>query len=159
MKPGEGGKELKVEASPANGSTVEELSRIELVFPDYSEVAIGSGYPTLSKDGGEPSRLNDAEYDWDVWNKLILNITPAVTEAGNYLISFPEGYVLDPAGNGLPGFTLSYTVNGQSGIGHIQINGQSVDAVYTTGGVRIRATKQPLPAGVYIVNGKKVVMK
>ena len=159
VKPGEGGKELKVEASPANGSTVGELSRIELVFPDYSEVAIGSGYPTLSKDGGEPSRLNDAEYDWDVWNKLILNITPAVTEAGNYLISFPEGYVLDPAGNGLPGFTLSYTVNEQSGIGHIQINGQSVDAVYTTGGVRIRATKQPLPAGVYIVNGKKVVVK
>lgn len=159
VKPGEGGKELQVQATPANGSTVDELGHIELLFPDYTEVGIGSGAPTMSKDGGEPTKLNDAEYDWDVWNKLILNITPAVTEAGHYVITFPEGYVLDPAGNSLPAFTLSYTVSGQSGIGHIQVNGQSVEAVYTTGGVRIRATKQPLPAGVYIVNGKKVVVK
>ncbi len=43
-------------------------------------------------------------------------------------------------------------------VGRVVANGQLVNAVYTLSGVRVKDTKH-LPAGLYIVNGKKVVVK
>lgn len=43
-------------------------------------------------------------------------------------------------------------------VGRVVANGQLVNAVYTLSGVRVKGTKH-LPAGLYIVNGKKVVVK
>ncbi|MCI6295304.1 MAG: Ig-like domain-containing protein [Bacteroidales bacterium] len=158
IKAGGSGSDANVEATPANGSTVKELSKVELVFPDEDEISIGSGLPTLSKDGGEPTKLNDAELDWDVYNKAILNFTPALTEAGVYTITFPEGYFLGTYGNPLPGFSLTYTVSVQDGITHVQLSTSGNEAVYTISGLRVNPSRR-LPAGTYIVGGKKVVVK
>ena len=43
-------------------------------------------------------------------------------------------------------------------VGRVVANGQLVNATYTLSGVRVKDTKH-LPAGLYIVNGKKVVVK
>lgn len=43
-------------------------------------------------------------------------------------------------------------------VGRVVANGKQVNAVYTLSGVRVKDTKH-LPAGLYIVNGKKVVVK
>ena len=158
IKAGGSGSDANVEATPANGSTVKELSKVELVFPDEDEISIGSGLPTLSKDGGEPTKLNDAELDWDVYNKAILNFTPALTEAGVYTITFPEGYFLGTNGNALPGFSLTYTVCVQDGISQVQLSTSGNEAVYTISGLRVNPSRR-LPAGTYIVGGKKVVVK
>ena len=155
---GEAGPTVNVEATPANATTVKELSKVELVFPDEDEISIGFGLPTLSKDGGEPTKLNDAELDWDVFNKAILNFTPALTEAGVYTITFPEGYFLGTYGDALPGFSLTYTVSVQDGISQVQLSTSGNEAVYTISGLRVNPSRR-LPAGTYIVGGKKVVVK
>lgn len=103
------------EITPAQGK-VAELSVIEIVFSTCEEVAIGSGFPTLSVNGGEAQRLGDAELDWDIWNKATLNLGQTYTEAGTYVISFPEGYFADENGNNLPAFTLTYELDGQQAV-------------------------------------------
>ena len=102
--------------------------------------------------------MNDAELDWDVFNKAILNFTPALTEAGVYTITFPEGYFLGTYGDALPGFSLTYTVSVQDGITHVQLSTSGNEAVYTISGLRVNPSRR-LPAGTYIVGGKKVVVK
>lgn len=46
-----------------------------------------------------------------------------------------------------------------TGIGEIAAGVQGEEAIYTLAGVRVRAAKSELPAGVYVANGKKFMVK
>ena len=73
------------------------------------------------------------------------------TVAGNsgYIFGVPT----EETGDASIRMTLPLT----TGIGTITINGQKVaQGAYTISGVRVNAEKN-LPAGVYIINGKKVI--
>lgn len=152
---GEKGSETtNIVADPADGSHVDALSTISIVFTDQSEVSLGSGMITVKKDGEQVARI-DAELDWDDLNKI--NVTYNATESGVYTFEFPEGYVVDADYSDLPAFTLTYYVGSTDGINGISADKNANVKVYTLDGKAMKSVKGL--KGAYIINGKKVVLK
>ncbi len=151
-------------ADPANGSTVSELSKVNITLTDYT--ADDWDAPTITINDYEIKVMKDGEQvatatiegDYDVFNLYNLTISEALTVNGNYTIVIPEGVFVDASSKPLPGLTLTYTVDGTvDGINSAKAdaaNGAKV--IYNLNGVRVSGK---LPAGIYIVNGKKVVVK
>lgn len=101
--------ELDITYSPALGE-VESLSTLELTFNGYDEVALGSGIVSLYRNK-QLLETFDMDLDWDVWNKVIINLSQTYTEPGEYTFFVPEGYItLGAAGVSAPAFTFSYTI-------------------------------------------------
>lgn len=140
---------------PAPGQ-VETLSTVEIVFTDEDEISIGSGMITLHIDEVEHSK-HDAELDWDIWNKAIVDLGTSHSAEGTYKLSFPAGYfVLGSMGDReSEAFNLEYKVN-TNGIESITITTAS-GKVYDLNGTLRQDTE--LPAGIYIIDGKKVMVK
>ncbi len=151
---------LNFETDPENGSTITELSTITLTFTDYaaddwSAPAMSyEGTIVVKKDGVEIGTA-DCEGSWDYMNQSTITLSEAQTEEGIYTIEIPEGYFLSGDGNALPAITLEYGIGKTTGINNATIaNGQKV--AYNLQGVRVNGK---LPAGVYIINGKKQIVK
>lgn len=146
----------KFKTDPENGSTVERLRNIGITFTEYDEIAIGSGMIDVFKDGEKIARV-DAELDWNILNKANITIAEQ-TEKGIYTLEIPEGYFVTPSGDSLPAITLEYGIGMETGINHATINkANAAKATYTLSGVRVNNAN--LRSGIYIVNGKKVVVK
>lgn len=151
------------EITPAPGK-VAELSKIDIVFKNFSEVGLGSGRPSLTIDGGEPIVLEDAIPDFDIWNKITLDLGKTYTEPGTYVVSFPAGYFEDDQWNPVPAFSLTYVIEKTSGISGIEADENGGYVVYNMTGVRVLETSDKdnlnqLAKGLYIINGVKVVVK
>ena len=147
---------LNYTTDPENGSTVESLGEVSILFPDYEEdgVGIGSGMITIKKDGEQIARV-DASFDDVLYNKYYIPVNQ--TAKGIYTIEIPAGYFLDPNGDELPAITLEYGIGCATGIKGISTEQANASAAtYTLGGVRVSGK---LPAGVYIKGGKKVIVK
>lgn len=54
---------------------------------------------------------------------------------------------------------IEYTLTDTSGIGGITTDGEGRQAIYTISGQPVKAAAKELPRGIYIVGGKKVVVK
>jgi len=67
-----------------------------------------------------------------------------------------ESRFLSPEGDNFPAITLTYYIGTDTGINNVTVNTKQADAIYTLSGVRVSGK---LPAGVYIKNGKKVIVK
>lgn len=141
--------------SPKNGSTVQSLQDIVIDFTDYDEVAVGNGMISLKKNGEEIETVDAFGFD-DDWSKFSISFTNEQTTDGIYTIEIPEGYFVNPDGDNLPAITLTYYIGTDTGINNVTVNTKQTDATYTLGGVRVSGK---LPAGVYIKNGKKVIVK
>ena len=154
---------FNVIADPADKSDVKTLSSIVLDFPDYDSVGLGAGHATIAKKDGEPVNLPDADMDWDIFNRMIQRIDPAVTESGTYTVTFPAGYFLlgDMGDEENPTFTLTYGV-GATGVEGIVAENESVTVYDAAGRCRLENAKREalntLPNGFYIINGKKAVI-
>ncbi len=152
---------LNFSTDPENGSTVSELSTINLTFTDYE--ADDWGAPAMSYDGeiivkkdGVEIGTASCEGSWDYFNQQTITLDVAQTEEGIYTIEIPEGYFLSGDGDALPAITLEFGIGKTTGIHNATTaNGQKV--VYNLQGVRVNGNK--LPAGVYIINGKKQIVK
>lgn len=151
---------LNFSADPENGSTVTELSTITLTLTDYAEddwdapAPNGDGDVVIKKDGVEIGTTM-LEGDWDKFNTYTITLPETQTEEGIYTIEIPEGLLLSSSGDPLPGITLEYGIGKATGINNATIaNGKK--AIYNLNGVRVSGK---LPAGVYIVNGKKQIVK
>lgn len=147
---------LNFTTDPENGSTVESLGEVSILFPDYEEdgVGIGNGMITIKKDGEQIARV-DASFDDVLYNKYYIPVNQ--TAKGIYTIEIPAGYFLDPNGDELPAITLEYGIGCATGIKGISTEQANASAAtYTLGGVRVSGK---LPAGVYIKGGKKVIVK
>lgn len=105
--------DVNVQLTPAPG-TVNVLPKdIEILFPDYSEIGLGSGAPGLTIDGGDRIKLNDADLDWDIWNMATVHLPQEYTEAGTYVLDFPEGYFnLGDNGDSSPALSFTYVIAG-----------------------------------------------
>lgn len=144
--------ELRYECDPADGSKVESLSTITITFPDYDEVGIGDGKVTVKRDGEEIKRI-DAEFGVE-FNQLVINFD--ATESGVYTFEFSEGYVVDAGGEGLPAFTLTYTIGTATGIEGVNADTDSNVKAFSIDGRRVDVKTAK---GIVIVNGKKVLKK
>ncbi|EJX01295.1 hypothetical protein EVA_10597 [gut metagenome] len=154
--------ELKFTTDPANGSTVESLSSILVTFPNEMEIApsyMEGIKMTISKDGAEATELPDADLG-EAFNSIIINLAAPVTGKGIYTINIPEGYLLDSSYSPMKGFSLVYGVGTTTGIANpTLLPTDALKSIYTLNGVRVNKQLHELPAGIYIVGGKKVIIK
>ncbi len=148
---------------PPGQGAVESLSEIDIIFSNYPMAGGGSGHATLSIDGGEPVNLPDADFGME-WNEMIQPLGQVYTGAGQYVISFPEGYFnLGETGEPSPAFTLTYQI-GSSGIGAICADANGLYVVYSVTGIKVLETGdiadvKALARGIYIVNGVKLMVR
>lgn len=141
---------------PKNGSTVASLQHIVLTFKGVNEVGNGNGMISVKKDGEEIDRI-DAEIDFDLdMNQMVINLANALTEQGIYTFDIPAGYFLNENGDELPAFTLTYGIGMETGINQVTTLNAAANKIYTLSGLRVNGKLVP---GVYIINGKKVIVK
>lgn len=168
---------------PEEGSEVETLERLQFNF-GWPYVYASSADDTTDDSSSIPTAVtvydadglavatatwsqvwDDAEGDY-AYQLLDFAVEPALSEPGTYTIEFPEGYFAyyvyadDSETYDLsPAFTLSYTVTGADGIASIAADMPDAlsTAVYDLQGRRVN--RAVLPAGVYIIGGRKVYVK
>ena len=135
---------------------VETLETITIEFSDNVDVpATASGKFTIADaDGNNVATL----YAWDaaVDGKVVtLTLTEAITTAGEYTFSFAEGLVTRQGDGATCAYTCTITVTGVVGIDSIY--GEAGDSViYDITGRKIEKITE---GGIYIINGKKVLVK
>ncbi|MDE6696593.1 MAG: hypothetical protein K2K25_06910, partial [Muribaculaceae bacterium] len=155
-----------IESDPANGSNVESIQTIRLTFP--AAVALNGGDVTVYNANNEVVTGGYCDLDWDDWNAILVILDTPVTASGSYEIVLParcittEGFEEGMTGSCNPEIRLSYTILGGSAIGTVDATSTS-DVYDMQGRVVLRnassADTKALNKGIYIVNGKKLVVK
>lgn len=170
--------DLTATAAPVDGSEVESLS-VVLTFPiDYVELDENKQYEVscVNKETGEEFFVG-VEYPegkvFNVWilNAVDMNTFEILSTPGVYELTVPAGVFGDKdwaAGNGghaNPEWIFTYTVisGAGDGIASVVAEGENAD-VYTLNGVQVlknadRAALKTLKKGIYVINGKKVILK
>ncbi len=160
------------EVAPAVGSIVNELSHISLWFPEVVNTMNDVAY-VYKADATEGESLITASVNWSFEDELLINVDlqAAITEAGEYVVVIParticdeaffmsEGaqgicnpeirlaYTVDPSGSGVAAVAEVANVDVYDMQGRLVLHNASADAVKT------------LTKGIYVVNGKKIVVK
>lgn len=168
-----------VAITPEAGSEVNELSTFTLTFanPKSSFDFVGGVDKTkaivLKNAEGEVVANGTASVDTEAYGMdVVVTLDKAVTDAGTYTLVVPEATVFnssfDPeaADHGIewgaiynPEFTATFTVDGSlTGIEAIIGNATSVK-VYDLKGRLVGNSVKDLKKGVYVINGKKVMVK
>lgn len=159
------------EISPVNGSTVEALSYILFKFSYYpsasedealapklhaegSDELIAVEFTTMKEDGtGHVGQMEAA-----------LKVVEPITANGTYILEVPTGYFRDANSKDIEGVTLKYIVENETAIEEIIAEGENGWTVYNTAGIKVLETTEAdrleqLPDGIYIINGKKALVK
>lgn len=168
---------------PAEG-TVEGFDNFTITMPEgYSmlfadTMSINFIYPVMPDGSLSPSyeyRVRVAEYDSEAGTVqlVVLNSEGMPTETllspanGEYALkladSMVSGFYNEEFVNTAP-FIYYYTVNNTTGIENIGLTENEMLDVYTVTGIRVgrnldRESLKALPAGLYIVNGKKILVR
>ncbi|MDE6408988.1 MAG: hypothetical protein K2K81_01915 [Muribaculaceae bacterium] len=166
-------KTFTVEISSANGVTegnrISDLGKLYLYYPDATSVEI------YNENG---ATLKDSNYKYNVTGKfeivepetraagvkVAVTFDPAPTEEGNYTLSVREGTLTIDSVFASPEIEEKYIFDIQTGIASIFADENGNVTVFTLDG---KAVLNNVPAeqlrelekGVYIINGKKVVVK
>lgn len=185
MVTGNGGEEpgevtydlLPESVSPANGSTISELSEIVLtfsnitLFPDWVSPS-GYLYRVEANEDVEIMELVGNEDNWFAPKVYTFGMEEPITQNGVYKFVIGKGAFNDEAyqenegksGKMSPELVYTWTVDATgNGVEGITVENETLN-VYTVAGVQVlknaaAAEYNNLPAGLYIVNGKKVVKK
>lgn len=156
---------------PENGSTVESLDTIKLTFPeevsfDGCEVKVYDADQNLVTTG-------IADFDWDLFmfDVIYLNLEEPIMAGGTYEVVIPartlcnnEYFMSDgKAGVCNPEMKLVYTVDPTGSAVEAVEAAASSDVYDVHGRLVLRnasaASVKALPAGIYVVGGRKVVVK
>lgn len=161
---------VPTEVTPADGSTVESISTVELtVDSKYGVGTLNSNKViTVKKDGAEASNIS-AAIDYatgDDMNKMVITFTPEITEDGTYTVVIPEETFYDLNGNLFnPELTYTFIVDNSTNIGGVEVeDANAVVEVYSVDGCLVSKGKKAdvmkkLVKGIYIINGHKVVIR
>ena len=162
------------EVSPANGSTVEELSHFIFTSSYYAIHSEDAALqPRLYAEGKEWTyaleKTTDNEKGEHIkMSQAALKTAEPLRGNGTYILEIPTGYFTDGNGKEIEGMTLKYYVKNDSGlvadIEDITIESNNGWTVYSIAGTKVLETTnahemQMLPKGIYIVNGTKVVIE
>ena len=152
--------------SPADGASVKDLSKITLSFPGHSFISyVGNGTKiTLTRPNG--TKINARSYPQASETSAVLELlfNETTWAPGTYTLTIPKNYLCvddlywDEETGNVQEIKATYTVSIDTGAEVIVADGEN--KIYTIEGVRVNANDlESLPAGLYIVNGKKVVVK
>ena len=155
---------------PADGSKVESLSYILFTFSNIATTVDTSKEAKLYKEGSNEAipftftSLKEDGVNYVEQNQGGLLLDAPVTENGTYILEIADGYFVDRNTKEMKGITLKYIVENETGIEEIIANGENGWVVYNTNGIKVLETMDAskvnaLPAGIYIVNGIKTVIK
>lgn len=154
---------------PANGSKVESLSYILFTFSNIATTVDTSKEAKLHKEGSDeaiPFSFTNLKEDGSYveQNQGGLLLDAPVTKNGTYILEIADGYFVDRNTKEMKGITIKYIVENETGIEEIIANGENGWVVYNTNGIKVLETMDAskvnaLPAGIYIVNGIKTVIK
>lgn len=153
--------------NPANGSIVNNLSEITLTFVEEATglqptAATVAEYSTTVSVMHDYSEVTKADIAWVKGGEFKVTLKQTVTAAGNYTIRINSGaFQFDGCQNYDEFISLNFTVDpNATGITDIRVNGSDkVNAVSINGRMIINADAKSLPAGIYIINGKKTIIK
>ena len=159
-----------VEVTPANGSTVEELSYFVFTFSYYASHTDNTEIaPKLHLEGSNElialeKSVQKADGNYIGMEQAALKTVEPVTANGTYILEIPTGYFCDGNGKEIEGITLKYIVKNDTAIEDVVANGENGWIIYSTNGIKVLETKDAgkvgtLPSGIYIVNGIKTVIK
>ena len=154
---------------PADGSKVEKLSYILFTFSNIATTVDTSKEAKLYKEGSDeaiPFSFTNIKEDGSYveQNQGSLLLDAPVTKNGTYILEIADGYFVDRNTKEMKGITIKYIVENETGIEEIIANGENGWVVYNTNGIKVLETMDAskvnaLPAGIYIVNGIKTVIK
>lgn len=150
------------EVSPANGSTVEQLSVFVFSFSYFASHTDNTEIkPLLHLEGSEEIiELEQTVTKEDGKNigmqQAALKTIEPVLDNGTYILEIPTGYFCDGNGKDIEGITLKYIVQNNTGIDEVKVENGKVKGIYDLTGRRIENITN---AGIYIVNGKKTLVK
>ena len=155
---------------PADGSKVESLSYILFTFSNIATTVDTSKEAKLYKEGSDEAipftftSLKEDGVNYVEQNQGGLLLDAPVTENGTYILEIADGYFVDRNSKEMKGITLKYIVENETCIEEIIANGENGWVVYNTNGIKVLETMDAskvnaLPAGIYIVNGIKTVIK
>lgn len=155
--------EYIVEATPADGSNVTSIESIILTYPEFDAI-----YKHDEKDirienaAGETVATGAISYGNTEANQMLIKFTPAVTEKGDYTVIIPKrAFSL-----GDMKFTvfssevvLTYHVTDLTAIENLEVSEFEGKPVYNVLGIKVADSMKNLPAGLYICNGRKVIVR
>ncbi len=160
---------VPAEVSPTPDSYVDELSVITITTTESVAILDNSKDVVLLNAEGDTVAVGAVDYDWEAWDVLYVTLTPTITEEGTYTLLIPEGLFgnLDET---MYNPELSYTFNvgeepSTTGISDaVAADGNETVKVYTVSGVLVAEGARSevigtLAKGLYIVGGKKVVVR
>ncbi len=159
-----------VEVYPADGAEIEKLEEIELLYVDYADIY--ENYRAAEDievydTNGEVVAYGEISVGGygQASNQAIVYIDPVIETAGTYTVKVPYmTFILEGAamydGQYSGPLTLTYTVKGD-GVDVDKVSEVSkAKEIYSVDGTRVNAASiDELPAGLYIVDGKKVIRK
>lgn len=159
------------EVSPANGSTVEELSHFVFTFSYYAGHSDDANLqPRLYAEGKEwtyalEQTLEKSDGTMIGMQQAALKTTEPLKGNGTYILEIPTGYFTDANGRQVEGITLKYTVKNNSGeiagVEDITAGESGRIEIFTVNGTRILDNEniESLPKGIYIIGGKKTYIR
>lgn len=140
----------------------DELTSFTLEFPEGVQM-ISNAYATL--DNTEARYYEYAVFTDNGDNTFTVEFNEAPVEPGNYTFLVAEGLFGDQefiesdghkgVANAAVEMVIEFTSSGVKAV----INNAYVEGVYNLNGVKVADSTDHLPAGIYIVNGKKVTVK
>lgn len=161
--------------NPPHADNQPHLEYVHMVWDDEEEIGLGSGKATLEKPDGTVVELPDAELDLYELNKANQHLGQKHEAQGKYILTFPAGYFQiisngDAALRSVPTvrdeqeIKVTYTVAAPTSVGEILNPEDGVYNVYDINGVAIKLDGsiedvKALPAGMYIINGEKFILR
>lgn len=171
--------DIKVSPEADTDAVLDELKDIVITFPEATNMAVNPyqlNQATITDENGE--KVENHKVEVTVAGAISplaegseteitadVTITPAITKQGKYTINIPDGYFLSGTLTS-PAYTLTYNVSGNNydPSGFEELEAAGLADVYTMTGIQVlkaadKAAVNALPAGLYIVNGKKVAIR
>ncbi len=150
---------VAVDPEAGKYSNGKEISTITLTFADGIE-AVNGASATLA--GVTNSYAETAEFK-AVDGGFAVSFANAPTESGNYVFTVTpgmfgdEGFVKNGTGKANAPISIEYTIDYTVGVSAVAADKDG--AIYNLQGVRVNATIDNLPAGIYVIDGKKTLIK
>lgn len=157
--------------TPADGSTVEELSHFVFTFSYYAGHSDDANLqPRLYAEGKDwtyalEQTLEKSDGSMIGMQQAALKTTEPLKGNGTYILEIPTGYFTDANGRQVEGITLKYTVKNDSGeiagVEDITAGESGRIEIFTVNGTRILDNEniESLPKGIYIIGGKKTYIR
>lgn len=159
--------DVNVTLDPAPGTITQIPAKIIVTLTDADTAGTNGINPTLIDEKGNSYGI-DLQIYWDGdFNQLEMNLSNgAITADGTYTLTIPAGALTwndDENNVNKEDIVFTYVIGTSTGIDNIVANAGGKVDVYTINGVSVlrnadAAAVKALKKGLYIINGKKVVI-